>query len=356
MIARILRKTTYVSFFILFLFLVSAQNLYGEKNGPVKVTWDERNIYVDGKLFYIKGVSYSLNYGPKHIYSAIPFSVWENDFRMIKEAGMNTIRTYAPLPTKILDLADKYGLKVIENICYPDEKTDYNSKADLERLKRTALAYVKRDKDHPAILMWCIWNDMPFKWSKKGSILKKYDKETVNSFLKGIYDAIKEKDKNHPVTGSNILGKEGEDIGFDFLDVISFNAFLGISDWFEGKFSLKLAKSQIGKIERVTCLKRKKPGLILETGYSTYCKRYSQGKVLETQVKVAGSTVAGVVIFQWADGWEKAGNPLMQDDHIEEHWGIVDALRNKKSGYKTVSQIFGMIPTKSRGYRGIVKF
>ena len=269
---------------------------------------------------------------------------------------MNTIRTYAPLPPEILDLADRYGLKVIENICYPDHKIDYSSKADLERLKRTALAYVERDKNHPAILMWSIWNDMPFRWSEKGSILKKYDKKTVNSFLKGIYEVIKENDKNHPITGSNILGKEGENIGFDFLDVISFNAFLGISDWFEGKFDLKLAKSQINKIERVACLQHKKPALILETGYSTYCKRHTQGKVLETQIKVAGSKVAGVVIFQWADGWEKAGNPLIQDDHIEEHWGIVDGSRKEKSGYKAVSNVFRMIPAKSRGYRGIARF
>ena len=354
--ARILRKIVYLSVLISLFILIATPNLYLAEKGPVKVTWDERNIYIDGQLYYIKGVCYSLSYGSKHNYATIPFSVWENDFRMIKEAGMNTIRTYAPLPPEILDLADRYGLKVIENICYPDEKIDYSSKADLERLKRIALTYVNRDRNHPAILMWSIWNDMPFRWSEGGSILKKYDKEIVDSFLKEIYVAIKENDKNHPVTGSNILGKEGEDIGFDFLDVISFNAFLGISDWFEGKFDLKLAKSQINKIERIASLKHKKPGLVLETGYSTYCKRYSQGKVLETQIKVAGSKVAGVVIFQWADGWDKAGNPLVQDNHIEEHWGIVDASRNKKSGYKTISQIFGMIPTESRGYRGIARF
>jgi len=342
-------------FISLFLFTAAA-TAFSENKVPVKVTWDERNIYVNGQLYYIKGVCYSLTYGSKYIYSEVPFSVWENDFRMIKEAGMNTIRTYAPLPSEILDLADQHGLKVIENICYPNEKIRYDSKADLEKLKRTALLYVERDMNHPAILMWSMWNDMPFKWSKKGSILKKYDKQTINSFLKEIYDAIKAKDKNHPVTGSNILEDEGMDIGFDFLDVISFNAFLGISDWFDGKFDLKLAKNQINKIERTASLEHKKPGLILESGYSTYCKRYSQGKVIETQIKVADSKVAGIVIFQWADGWEKAGNPLVQDDHIEEHWGIMDAYRNKKSGYRAASRIFGMVPTKSRGYRGIARF
>lgn len=323
---------------------------------PVKVTWDEKNIYVNGQLYYVKGVSYSLDYGPKYDFLNIPMNVWEEDFRMMKEAGINTIRTYEPLQPPILDLADKYGIKVIENICYPTTRTDFSSKADLESLKRTALAFVERDMNHPAILMWSIWNDMPFKWSKEGSVLKRYDRRCINAFLREIYTAIKEKDPNHPVTASNILGEEGEDIGFDFLDVLGFNAFLGITDWFGGEFSLKKAKEQADRIERITSFKCKKPGLILETGYSTYCSKYDQGKVIEAQIRVADSKVAGVIVFQWADGWKKAGNPLYQDDHIEEHWGIVDAFRNKKSGYNAVSQIFGMIPTKSRGYRGIVRF
>ncbi|MDD5681603.1 MAG: glycoside hydrolase family 2 TIM barrel-domain containing protein, partial [Candidatus Omnitrophica bacterium] len=210
----------------------NCQEPAGPAMQPDKVTCDERNIYVNGKLFYVKGVCYSLNYGPKQSFNDIPFDVWEKDFRMMKEAGINTIRTYEPLPPVLLDLADKYGLKVIENICYPSEKTNYSSKNDLETLKRIALTYVERDKNHPAILMWSIWNDMPFRWSKEGSILNKYDAATVRSFLKDLCDVIKEADKDHLVTGSNILGKGGEDIGADFLDVLSYNAFLGISDWF----------------------------------------------------------------------------------------------------------------------------
>lgn len=347
-----------IRIFLIMLLLCGGGDAFCQEDAkvPVRVTCDEKNIYVNGCLFYVKGVSYSLDYGPKQNFSEIPFSRWEEDFRMLREAGVNTIRTYEPLPTSILDLADKYGLKVIENICYPTGKTKFDSRAELENLKRTALAFVERDKGHPAILMWSMWNDMPFKWSKEGSVLKKYDKATVNAFLKEIYDAIKAKDQNHPVTGSNMLGEEGDDIGADFLDVVGFNAFLGITDWFNGKFRLKKAKEQIKEIESMTSFGRKKPGLILETGYSTYCQAHRQGKVIDAQIKVAGSKVAGVVIFQWADGWHKAGNPKIQDNHIEEHWGIVDAFRNKKDGYNAVSQAFGMIETGSRGYRGIARF
>jgi hypothetical protein len=291
-----------------------------------------------------------LNYGPKQSFSDIPPDVWENDFKMMKAAGINTIRTYGPLPPCMLDMADKYGMKVIENICYPNDKTDYASKADLERLKRIALTYIERDKNHPAILMWSVWNDMPFQWSKGGSILKKYDIAVIQSFLKGLCDAVKEADPNHLVTGSNILGNPGEEIGADFLDVISFNAYLGISEWMSGEFDIELAKRQAEQIEYLASLKHKKPGIIMEMGYSTYCKLHDQGRVIGAQIKTADSKTAGVVIFQWSDGWEKAGNPLVLNDHIEEHWGIVDGSRGKKSGYDAVSQLFNAIPTCSRGY------
>ncbi len=269
----------------------------GAEGGPRIVTTDERNIYVDGKLFFVKGVSYSSDYGPKHLYGEIPKAIWEKDFEMIKKAGVNTIRTYGPLPVEMLDLAYKHGIMVIENVCYPSDRTRYDSAVDLEKLRREAITYVKRDKDHPAILMWSIWNDMPFTWGKRGNILHRYDRKVVDNFLKSIYDAIKEEDPNHPVTGSNIMEKVGEDIGFEFLDVLGVNAYLGISDWFDGKFDLTLAKSQMKKIERMTSLTHKKPGLIMETGYSTYCKRYSQGKVITTQIQAVGTKLAGVIIF-----------------------------------------------------------
>ena len=103
-------------------------------------------------------------------------------------------------------------------------------------------------------------------------------------------------------------------------------------------------------------MRHKKPCLILETGYSTYCRAHDQGKVIDAQIKAAGSKVAGVVVFKWADEWEKAEDPSIQDDHIKEYWGIVDIFGNKKSGYNTVSRIFGMIPTQSKGYSGKVRF
>ena len=64
---------------------------------------------------------------------------------------------------------------------------------------------------------------------------------------------------------------------------------------------------------------------------------------------------SGVAVFQFTDGWWKAGNPERQDkggwapfssgvpydgSPNEEHWGIVDIDRRKKPVFNVVKQAF----------------
>ena len=64
---------------------------------------------------------------------------------------------------------------------------------------------------------------------------------------------------------------------------------------------------------------------------------------------------AGVMLFQFTDGWWKAGNPDKQDkggaapnsggvpydgSANEEYWGVVDIDRNKKLTYEVVKKIY----------------
>ena len=308
-----------------------------------------RRIYVDGKLFFIKGVAYGIEYpktsGGMNTYKELPLSLFEKDFKMIREAGINTIRTYEPLPPALLNLAEKYQLMVIENICYPSDNTDFSSQVHLNILKQQVRKYVARDKKRNCILMWSIWNDAPWAWGSGGNVVDRYGFEKVNDFLKELYITVKKYDITHPVTGSNVPEISGGQVGWDFLDVIGLNIYLGGFDWFVEEEAQRQIK-EIKVIEE----KYQKPVVILETGFSTYIQDQDQGQVLEKQITMAGTNFAGITIFQWADGWQKAGDKDKQDDHIEEHWGIVDGYRNPKAGYGIVSRLFEGIPTDSHGY------
>ena len=66
----------------------------------------DKRIYVDNELFFVKGVAYGINYpgtvGGMGGYYRIPFEIFEKDFSMMAEAGVNCIRTYEPLPPSFL--------------------------------------------------------------------------------------------------------------------------------------------------------------------------------------------------------------------------------------------------------------
>lgn len=282
----------------------------------------DRYLYYKSKPFFIKGIAYSPAYPKIAKFEDIPISILEDDFKKMKEAGVNTIRTYRPLPPKLLDLADKYGIMVIQTVAWPDDGTDYNSKEELERLKSKAIEIVKRDKDRPCILMWSLWNDAPFQFGTKGgNVIPRYSFNQVDTFLKEIYLAVKSVDDKHPITASNVLNSISYQLGFDFLDVIGINIYIGISDWFDGNFDLELAEQAIKRLQRIS-LDYNKPVFISEAGYSSFCKGYSQAKALDAQIKLAYEHTAGIIIFQWADEWDKAGNAEALDSNIEEHWGI----------------------------------
>jgi len=320
-----------------------------------KISIKDRRIYVNDKLYYIKGVAYGINYpkcpGGMKGYRMIPFSVFEKDFKMMEEAGINTIRTYEPLPEELLDLALKHNIMVIENVVYPTSTTRYNSKKELTALKDEAKRNVEAHKNHPAILAWSIWNDAPFTWGPGGNVVKRYTFKKVNNFLKEIYLAVKSVDETHPITGSNMLGQEGTELGFDFLDIIGVNAYIGGHGRWLGEEEAEATIETLVEYSK----KYNKPVVILETGYSTYIKtnvrKESQYEVISKQIKITGEKIAGITIFQWSDGWWKAGHPEVHNKHIEEHWGIVTGYRKPKSGLKAVSELFNSIPTESKGYK-----
>ena len=320
----------------------------------LKVTWDSKRIYVDGKLFFIKGICYAPfypNFGyTKHAYKKFPKELKEKDFQLMKDAGFNTIRVYENMPDDFYELCIKYDMKVIEPVIFPGHYTNIDNEDVLKDLKKEAVRRVTKMKDHHSILMWYLWNDAPF---PKKNLVEKFGFERVNTFFKEIYDAIKEIDENHPVTGANIINiKPGWNVGFEFLDVIGCNSYIGLDHndmaWVDIRFSKREAIKRV-KLMKAFSKKFKKPVFIMETGCSSYTKKRTQHKVIETQIKIVGEKLAGYCIFELTDEWWKAGKDETQEFELEEHWGLCDAYRKPKKVYHIIKKYMNGIPTESKG-------
>ena len=289
----------------------------------------------------IKGVTYDLKYPSISHYSQIPKDIFEKDFKLMKEAGVNTIRLYGVPPEFILDLADKYKIKVIETVVFPGDWTDFNSPYQLQALRREAIRNIKRDINRECIYAWSIWNDAPWTYgSGRGDAIRAYGKEKVSDFLRELYETVKKRDPLRPVTAATLtVNDEAKSLGADFLDILGYNIYLGITDWRVGSYDSKTSEKMVDELISLS-KKYGKPVLITETGCSTYWKSKPQEDVIRDQIEKVGRKLGGIILFQWADDWSKAGDVTVHDDDVEEHWGLMDGTRKPKGGYYATKRMF----------------
>ena len=114
----------------------------------------------------------------------------KDHFDLLVESGANSIRVWSTNNKAFLDSAHKHGLTVTLGLYVRPERSgmDYNDeysvKGQIEFLKNEVLKY----KDHPALLVWGIGNEVDLRYSN----FKVW--ETIEILAK----FIKEVDPNHP--------------------------------------------------------------------------------------------------------------------------------------------------------------
>lgn len=153
-------------------------------NTQKKVTIESRGnawyLFIDGKRTFIKGAR-TLGFE----YMDLVASVGGNSVRM--SSGRN-------LEAR-LDTANKYGLTVLLGLPVASERNgfDYNDSVAVENQKEKILEIVKKYKNHPAILMWALGNEMDYIPDNPDYNLRLWD--AVNDLAL----EIKDMDPNHPV-------------------------------------------------------------------------------------------------------------------------------------------------------------
>ena len=159
----------------------------------------------NGKAFEIKGASGT------------------SDFRMLHEAGGNCLRIWDTTNLQqILDSAHANDIAVIVGLPMQnsDQMSLYNDPVKVSRHLSQFRSIVDRYKSHPALLMWCLGNELDFPY-----------KPSYNNFYDGfnaITRMIRQLDPNHPVTTTiiNFNRKYIANIQLRCdLDLISFNIF-----------------------------------------------------------------------------------------------------------------------------------
>ena len=172
---------------LLFFLLATGANAQTSKVTVVETngSWQ---LMVDGNPYYIKGAGGSSN------------------LEELKQIGGNTIRTWSVDSAQyILDEAQKQGLKVMMGLWVQHERHgfDYDNEARIKSQLETFRRAVKKFKDHPALLIWCIGNEYELNYSNP----------KVWSAVNDIAKMIHQEDPNHP-TATVTAGTNDEKLAY----------------------------------------------------------------------------------------------------------------------------------------------
>jgi Beta-galactosidase/beta-glucuronidase len=121
----------------------------------------EYGLKLNGKKVFLKGVANHHDLGA--LGAAAHESAIERMFKKLKEFGYNHIRTsHNPYSESFLRLADKYGILITDELYDKWSNKDYWSGRVpwTEIVFRNIPEWIKRDRNHPSVVMWSLGNEL----------------------------------------------------------------------------------------------------------------------------------------------------------------------------------------------------
>ena len=184
--------------------------------------WRKDGFYLNGKRVELKGVCEHHDLGP--LGSAFHSRGYERKIEILKEMGCNSIRmTHNPPAAEVLDLCDKHGILVIDELfdIWKNQKYDKVNGYHLYWPKwwqKDVRNFMLRDRNHPSIIAWSGGNEVP----EQGHGNPKTHASNLKVAL-GLRDEFRKYDTTRPYTvGCNDIRAMKN--GFsETVDVYGFN-------------------------------------------------------------------------------------------------------------------------------------
>ena len=124
----------------------------------------DTGFWLNGVNLKIKGVC--LHHDAGALGAAVPLDAWRRRFELLREAGVNAIRTaHNPVAPEFLDLADEMGFLVMDETFDTWTAAKDNGEQGYNRFwtqwwEADTRAMVIRDRNHPSIIMYSVGNEI----------------------------------------------------------------------------------------------------------------------------------------------------------------------------------------------------
>ena len=287
----------------------------------LRVVADGKFLRVGDQRMLIKGVAYGTFAPDGQGYQFPALAQITEDFRLMAELGINTVRTYTPPRLELLDEAARHGLRVMVGLPWSQHVAFLEDRALTRRIRRETVASIREFAAHPAAAILAIGNEIP------PGVVRWHGRVRIERFLRELYEDSKAAAPDSLLTYVNFPPTEFLDLSF--FDLYAFNVYLHR----EPELRAYLARLQH--------LAGHKPLLLAEAGADSIREGATgQADITAMHIRTAFDEGAcGAIAFTWTDDWWRGGYQV-------ENWafGLVDRQRRPKPAAHAVAAALEACP------------
>lgn len=190
-------------------------DLYKTTFGIRTIKFDVSNGFLlNGERVKIQGVCDHHDLGP--LGAALNVRALERQLEILKEMGVNAIRTsHNPPAPELLELADRMGFVVMDEAFdawrRAKKRNDYHLLFD-DWSEKDLRAMVRRDRNHPSIILWSIGNEISEQRDAAG-----------HQLAATLAKIVREEDQTRPVTAGANVNESGYNGFQKIIDVFGYN-------------------------------------------------------------------------------------------------------------------------------------
>uniref|UniRef100_A0A8B9YKJ9 Beta-glucuronidase n=1 Tax=Bos mutus grunniens TaxID=30521 RepID=A0A8B9YKJ9_BOSMU len=305
----------------------------------------ESQFLINGKPFYFRGVN-------KHEDADIrgkgfDWPLLVKDFNLLRWLGANAFRTsHYPYAEEVLQLCDRYGIVVIDEspgvgIVLAESFSNVSLQHHLEVMEEM----IRRDKNHPAVVMWSLANE-------PASFLK-----PAGYYFKTLIAHTKALDPSRPVTFVTNTNYEA-DLGAPYVDVICVNSYYS---WYHDYGHMEVIQLQLATQFENWYKAYQKPMIQSEYGADAiegfhedpplmFSEEYQKGLLQQYHVVLDQKRqeyVVGELIWNFADFMTNQSPVRM----IGNRKGIFTRQRQPKSAAFLLRERYWKLANETRIYR-----
>ncbi len=285
----------------------------GDRFGFRTLEFDaQRGFFLNGKPLKFKGVCMHQDHAGVGV--ALPDALHRFRVARLKQFGVNAYRcSHNPPAPEILDACDSLGMLVL------NENRFFSSSEDcLRQLDEQ----VRRDRNHPSVMMWNTFNEEDWQGDERGAKMVKRMKRAIHAA---------DHFARRPITGamSGGFSREG---AFEPLDVLGINYNLSANDYTHNKLYPDRLVYSSESVSHSATRGEWRDGKNVYNNYDNHWVDW--GKSIRETWRFVDTRAWNGGTFIWT-GFDYRGEPTPVNDWpvISSYFGIVDTCGFAKDSY-----------------------